>query len=98
MRCSDCDAQLVYELPTKPPEPGTGYIDFIKRGAENAQYDRHRPFKVYIRYGITYFFQGEHFLYMRHMALPARLMIKVDQEKRPRRFSKILILHSQGSP
>ena len=38
--------------------------------------------------GITYFFNGEHFSYVKQMAIPVRLMVKKDEAEKVRELIK----------
>ena len=74
--CADCHIDLVDALPEKP-EPefidfkevlttyNPGDVAFIKSLLESEE--------------IQYFFKGEHFMYVRPLADPARLMVRIDQ-------------------
>lgn len=74
--CSDCDVELVHELPSEQVEEFIEYeevlntfnpadIAFIKSILDSEE--------------ITYYFHGEHFNYVRPLVEPARLMVKKDQ-------------------
>ena len=74
--CADCNIALVDELPLEP-EPE--FIDF-----EEVFYTYNPADIAFVKSmldaeHITYFFKGEHFLYMRPLADPARLMVRTDQ-------------------
>jgi len=75
-KCSDCGAELVREL---PPEQGKEFIEYEE------VFSTYNPGDIaFIRSildgeEITYFFQGEHFNYVRPLVEPARLMVNKEQ-------------------
>jgi hypothetical protein len=76
--CSDCRIDLVETLPPLPEEEP----EFVKFTEILATYN---PADVVFlkslldSEGIQYFFKGEHFMYMRPLADPVRLMVRQDQ-------------------
>lgn len=74
--CSDCNVDLV-DVVTPAPEP-----EFVNLKEVLATYN---PADVAFlkslleSEGIQYFFKGEHFMYMRPLADPVRLMVREDQ-------------------
>ena len=74
--CSDCNIKLVYEL---PPLPEPEFVDFKEILATYNPADVVFLKSLLESEGIQYFFKGEHFLYMRPLADPVRLMVRQDQ-------------------
>ena len=91
--CSDCGVELVQEL---PPEPEVEYIDYDEVLSTFNPGDIALIKSVLDGEGIIYFFQGEHFTYVRPLALPARLMVKKDQVEQVRELLKDLKLSYGG--
>lgn len=91
--CADCDIELVDEL---PPEPEPEFVDF-----EEVLYTYNPADIAFLKSmldaeNITYFFKGEHFLYMRPLADPARLMVRTDQVASAKDLLKDLDLSFMG--
>ncbi len=80
-KCADCDIELVDQLPELPPEPKPEFIDYEEVLATYNPADIAILKSILESEGITYFFKGEHFTYMRPLADPARLMVRKDQIK-----------------
>lgn len=91
--CSDCDVELVEEL---PPEAEVGYIGYDEVLSTFNPGDIAIIKSVLDTEGITYFFQGEHFTYVIPLALQARLMVKKDQVEQARELLKDLKLSCRG--
>ena len=81
--CATCDVDLVSALPQEP-EPVPTYV------AYDEILGTHNPADIALiksfldGEGLTYYFHGEHFIYMRPMADPARLMVRTDQAETAR--------------
>lgn len=74
--CSDCHIELVDEL---PPEPEPEFINFVEILGTYNPADVVFLKSLLESEGIQYFFKGEHFMYMRPLADPVRLMVRQDQ-------------------
>ena len=74
--CSDCDIKLVDEL---PPEPEPEFIHYKEVLGTYNPADIAIIKSILDAEGIRYYFNGEHFMYVRPLAEPARLM--VDEEE-----------------
>jgi hypothetical protein len=74
--CSDCNVELVDEL---PPLPEPEFVDFVEILATYNPADVVFLKSLLESEGIQYFFKGEHFMYMRPLADPVRLMVRQDQ-------------------
>jgi len=74
--CADCNVELVDEL---PPLQKPEYIEYEEvLGTYNAA-DIALLKSILDVEGLTYYFLGEHFMYVRPLADPARLMVKKDE-------------------
>jgi hypothetical protein len=73
--CADCEIDLVDVLPKKKPE----FVDFKEVLTTYNPGDVAFIKSILESEGIQYFFKGENFMYVRPLADPARLMIRVDQ-------------------
>jgi hypothetical protein len=78
-KCSDCGVELVAELPPEPPEAKPEFVDYKEVLTTFNPADIAFIKSILNEENITYFFQGENFLRMQPLALPARLMVKTDQ-------------------
>jgi hypothetical protein len=87
---------LVYELPHEPPEPETVFVDYKEVLETFNPMDIALVKSILDAEDITYFFQGEHFLNVRPLALPARLMVKVDQVEQAKEILKDINLTFTG--
>jgi hypothetical protein len=74
--CSDCNIELVDEL---PPIPEPEFINFVEILGTYNPADVVFLKSLLESEGIQYFFKGEHFMYMRPLADPVRLMVRQDQ-------------------
>lgn len=74
--CADCGIDLVETL---PPEPEPEFVDFKEVLATYNPADIAFLKSLLESEGIQYFFKGEHFMYMRPLADPVRLMVRSDQ-------------------
>jgi hypothetical protein len=98
-RCNDCDADLVETL---PPEPSKSTPEFVDYAEYKEVLTTFNPMDIaFIKSildaeEITYFVQGEHFLNVRPLALPARLMVKIDQVEQAVELLKDLRLSFSG--
>ena len=98
-RCNDCDVDLVETLPPEPSESTPEFVDYAEYKEVLTTFN---PMDIaFIKSildaeGITYFVQGEHFLNVRPLALPARLMVKIDQEEQAVEILKDLRLSFAG--
>ena len=76
--CSDCSVGLVDSLPPLS-EPVHDFVNYVEILATYNPADVVFLKSLLDSEGIRYFFKGEHFLYMRPLADPVRLMIRDDQ-------------------
>jgi hypothetical protein len=76
--CSDCHVELVENLPPLE-EDRPVFVDFTEILATYNPADIVFLKSLLDSEGIRYFFKGEHFMYMRPLADPVRLMVRNDQ-------------------
>lgn len=74
--CADCHVELVPEL---PEEPKPEFVEFIEVLATYNPADIAFLKSLLESEGIQYFFKGEHFMHIRPLVDPVRLMIRIDQ-------------------
>ena len=74
--CADCDLDLVDEL---SPLPEPEFVDYKEVLGTYNPADIAFLKSVLESEGIQYFFKGEHFMYVRPLADPVRLMVRTDQ-------------------
>ena len=92
-RCPVCDVALVNALPAAP-EPV--FVDYTEVLATYNPADVAFIKSLLEAEGIQYFFKGEHFMYMRPLADPVRLMVRVDQADAARELLKDVRLSITG--
>lgn len=76
MKCPVCNINLIKEL---PPEPEPEFVDYTEVLATYSPADISFLKSLLDSEGIFYFFKGEHFMYVRPLADPVRLMVRTDQ-------------------
>ena len=97
--CSDCEVDLVETLPPDPSDSAPKFVDYAEYKEVLTTFN---PMDVaFIKSildaeEITYFVHGEHFLNVRPLALPARLMVKIDQVEQAEEILKDLKLSFAG--
>lgn len=74
--CADCNVELVDAL---SPEPEPEFVNLKEVLATYSPADVAFLKSLLESEGISYFFKGEHFMYMRPLADPVRLMVREDQ-------------------
>ena len=95
-KCSDCGVELVAELPPKPPKAEPEFVDYKEVLITFNPADIAFIKSVLDAEKITYFFQGENFLRIQPLALPARLMVKTDQVEKAVEILKDIKLNFLG--
>ena len=91
--CPDCKVDLVEEL---PPEPKPEFIDYEEVLATYNPSDIAFLKSIFDAEEIYYFFKGEHFMYIRPLADPVRLMVRADQVERVNELLKDVELSVTG--
>jgi hypothetical protein len=74
-KCPVCNIKLIDEL---PPEPELEFVDYKEILATYNPADVAFLKSLLDSEDISYFFKGEHFMYVRPLADPVRLMVKTD--------------------
>ena len=74
--CPECNVKLIDEL---PPEPKPEFVDYKEILATYNPADIVFLKSLLDSEGIHCFFKGEHFMYVRPLADPVRLMVRTDQ-------------------
>lgn len=91
--CVDCDCDLVDEL---PPEEVPGFIDYVEvMGTYNVA-DVALIRSILDAENITYYFNAEHFMYVRPLAETVRLMVKKDEAEKAKEVLQDLDLAITG--
>ncbi len=75
-RCSDCDVDLVGEL---PPESGPEWVEFGEVLSTYNLADIALIKSILDETGMKYYFENENFVHVSPLALPARLMVPRNQ-------------------
>jgi len=91
--CKECSEQLVPEM---PEEPEPKFIEYEEIIATYNSGDIAYLKCILDSEGITYHMKGEHFMYVRPLADPVRLMVKKDQVDDAREIIKDLNLYYLG--
>ena len=92
-RCPVCRSRLVEALPAEP-EPE--FIDYQELLATYNPADVAFIKSLLESEKIAYFFKGEHFMYMRPLADPVRLMVRTDQVEAARELLSNIKLSITG--
>jgi hypothetical protein len=87
---------LVETLPPEPLESAPEFVDYKEVLATFNPLDIALIKSILDAEAITYFVQGEHFLHVRPLALPARLLVRTDQVEQAREMLKDLQLSFSG--
>ena len=74
--CADCNVNLVDSI---PPIPDPEFVDFMELLGTYNPADVAFLKSLLESEGIQYFFKGEHFMHVRPLADPVRLMVRSDQ-------------------
>ncbi len=91
--CADCDSDLVDEL---PPEEKPEFIDYVEVLGTYNPADIALIRSILDAENITYYFNAEHFIYVRPLAEPVRLMVKKDEAEKAKEALKDLDLAILG--
>jgi hypothetical protein len=91
--CVDCDCDLVDEL---PPEEVPEFIEYVEVLGTYNPADVALIKSILDAENITYYFNAEHFIYIRPLAEPVRLMVKKDEAEKAKEALKDLDLAILG--
>jgi hypothetical protein len=92
--CADCDVPLVHELPEQ--EEKVQYVKYVELLVTFNPADVTIIKSILDDAGIHYFFKGEHFIMVRPLVDPARLMVKKDEVDKAKELLKDLNLKFMG--
>ncbi|MGO8990356.1 MAG: putative signal transducing protein [bacterium] len=87
--CTDCNSDLVDELPPEEVPEFTEYAEVL--GTYNPA-DVALIRSILDAENITYYFNAEHFMYVRPLGEPVRLMVKKDEARKAKEVLKDLDL------
>lgn len=93
-RCSDCDADLVDEL---PPDSGPEWVEFEEVLSTYNLADIAIIKSILDEAGMKYYFENENFVHVSPLALPARLMVPRNQVKKTMDLLKDMDLAFMGA-
>ena len=91
--CSDCNSGLVDQL---PPEEEPEFIDYVEVLGTYNPADVALIKSLLDAENITYYFNAEHFMYVRPLAEPVRLMVKIDEAEKAKEILQDLNLAITG--
>ena len=91
--CVDCDSDLVDEL---PPEEKPEFIEYVEIMGTYNPADVALIKSILDAENITYYFNAEHFMYVRPLAEPVRLMVKTDEAEKAKEILRDLNLAITG--
>ena len=91
--CPVCEVKLIDEL---PPEPEPEFVDYKEILATYNPADIAFLKSILDSEGIQFFFKGEHFMYVRPLADPVRLMVRTDQAEKAFELLKDVALSITG--
>ena len=91
--CVDCHSDLVDE---PPPEEKPEFIEYVEVMGTYNPADVALMKSILDAENITYYFNAEHFMYVRPLAEPVRLMVKKDEAEKTREILRDLNLAITG--
>ena len=77
--CSDCNTNLVEELPELPEEGKPEFIEYVEVMGTYNPADAALIRSILDSESITYYFNADHFMQVSPLAEPVRLMVKKDE-------------------
>jgi hypothetical protein len=91
-KCPECNTKLVERLPVDESEHDVNlfYVEIL---STSNLMDIALIKSLLDSEDITYFFQGEHFIHVRPLVVPARLMVRSDQVEEAKEILKDLDLN-----
>lgn len=95
-RCPDCDVELVERPPVPPENADVEYVEYVELLETYNPADIALIKSILDGEGITYYFHGEHFMYVRPLAEPARLMVDTEEADRAEELLEDLDLNILG--
>ncbi len=91
--CSDCNSELVNEL---PPEEEPEYTEYVEIMGTFNPADVALIKSLLDADNITYYFNAEHFMNVEPLAQPVRLMVKTDEAEKAKEILQDLNLAIAG--
>jgi hypothetical protein len=77
--CSDCNIDLVKELPESPADEEPEFIEYVEVMGTYNPADVALIKSILDSECVTYYFNADHFMHVNPLAEPARLMVKKDE-------------------
>ena len=87
--CTDCNSDLVDQL---PPEEEPEFIEYVEIMGTYNPTDVAVIKSILDAENTTYYFNAEHFMYVRPLAEPVRLMVKKDEAEKAKEMLRDLDL------
>jgi len=94
--CSDCNCDLVDKSPELPAEEEPKFIEYVEVMGTYNPGDVALIKSILDSENITYYFNAEHFMCIRPLAEPARLMVKRDEVEKAKELLQGLNLSILG--
>ena len=94
--CSDCNSDLLDELPEVPPEPKPEFIEYVEVMGTYNPADVALIKSILEAEGITYYFNADHFMKVYLLGEQARLMVKKDEVEKAKELLQGLNLSIIG--
>lgn len=91
--CADCNSDLVDEL---PPEQMPEFVKYVEVMGTYNPADIALIKSILDAENITYYFNAEHFMHIRPLVEPARLMVKIDEAEKAKELLQDLNLSITG--
>jgi ribosomal protein S16 len=94
--CSDCNTDLVEELPELPEEGKPEFIEYVEVMGTYNPADAALIKSILDSERITYYFNADHFMQVSPLAEPVRLMVKKDEVEKAKELLQGLNLSILG--
>jgi hypothetical protein len=94
--CTDCNSDLVDQLPPEEEPEQPKFIEYVEIMGTYNPADIALIKSILNAEGITYYFNAEHFMYVRPLAEPVRLMVKKDEAEKAKEILRDLNLAITG--
>ena len=94
--CSDCDADLVDQLPEAPGGEELEFVDYVEVMGTYNPADIALIKSILDSENITYYFNAEHFMCVGPLAEPARLRVRKDEAEKAKELLQGLNLSVIG--
>jgi hypothetical protein len=94
--CSDCNTDLVDELPELPEEENPEFIEYVEVMGTYNPADVTLIKSILDSENMTYYFNADHFMQINPLAEPVRLMVKRDEVEKAKELLQGLNLSIIG--